>query len=262
VKTKILLSAILFLLFSVQVFGEGVARDRIVDNAGLLNVTEKTDLFNLIEYVVSTYNFDLVIVTEKSIGDASPETYADDFFDTNGYGIGSNRDGCLFLRVTGTKDYYFSTTGRGIKILNQTALNKLKSDVEDFLGKGAPYAAFHAFVLDWDQFLSLEAKGRNYNFFQQWNIVLLIIVWVFALIIGFAVVHSWRRGMNTAMSQAQAAAYVVSGSLNFTEKKESFLYSNTSKTPRSSGGGSSSLVKGAIRTGSSGMRHGGGGGRR
>jgi uncharacterized protein len=252
----------LFLLFSVQVFSEGVARDRIVDNAGLLNVTEKTDLFNLIEYVVSEYNFDLVIVTEKSIGDASPEAYADDFFDNNGYGIGDNRDGCIFLRVTGTKDYWFSTSGRGNKIINSYAGQKLESDVGNFLGKGDPYAAFRAFVLDWDQFLGLEAKGRSYNFFQQWNIVLLIIVWIFALVIGFAVVHSWRRGMNTAMSQAQAAAYVVSGSLNFTEKKESFLYSNTSKTPRSSGGGSSSLVKGALHAGSSGMRHGGRGGRR
>jgi uncharacterized protein len=99
-KKKLLLLPILFLFFSVQVFG----LDRIVDNAGLLSVSEKNDLINLINTIAAAYNFDLVIVTETSIGNKSPMEYADDFFDYNGYGLGSNRDGCIFLRVMGSRD--------------------------------------------------------------------------------------------------------------------------------------------------------------
>jgi uncharacterized protein len=265
VKTKILLIPILFLLFSVLVSGEGFATglgpDRVVDNAGLLNASQRNDLINLTDAIASAYHFDLVIVTETDIGNISPGDYANDFFDDNGYGIGDSRDGCLFLRVTGSRDFWFSTSGRGIKVLNSFAGQKLESDTGKYLGEGNPYAAFRAFILDWDQFLSLEAKGRSYNFFYQWNLVIMIIVWLLALGIGFAVVSFWKRDMNTALLQTQAAGYVVPGSLNFTVKKESFLYSSTNKVKKNTSSGSS-LVKGALSAGSSGMRHGGRGGRR
>jgi uncharacterized membrane protein YgcG len=161
----------------------------------------------------------------------------------------------------GTRDYWFSTPGRGKKILNSTAFRKLESDTGKYLGEDNYYAAFSIFIQDWDKFLGLEAKGRSYNFFYQWNIVLMIIVWLVAIGIGFAIVYIWKRGMNTAMAQTQAAAYVVPGSLNFSSKKDSLIFSKTTKIKKSSGG-SSSALSGALRAGSSGLRHGGRGGRR
>jgi uncharacterized protein len=253
VKTKLLLLPIVLLLFSVQVF----AGDHIVDNAELLSASEKAELIKLMDTIATAYKFDLVIVTETDIGNTSPSVYANDFFDNNGYGA----DGCLFLRVMGTRDYWFSTSGRGIKILNTFAADKLESDTVKFFDGDNYYAAFGAFIQAWDKFLSLEAKGRSYNFFSQWHIVLMIISWLIAIVIGCVVVYIWKRGMNTAKLQTQAAAYVVSGSLNFTSKKESLLFSKTNKIPRSSGGSSSSLG-GALRAGSSGTMHGGRGGRR
>jgi uncharacterized protein len=253
VKTKLLLLPIVLLLFSIQVF----AGDRIVDNAELLGASEKTELIKLMDTIATAYKFDLVIVTETDIGNTSPSVYANDFFDKNGYGT----DGCLFLRVMGTRDYWFSTSGRGIKILNAYAGNKLESDTVKFFDSDNYYAAFGAFIQAWDKFLMLEAKGRSYNFFYQWHIVLMIIAWLIAIGIGCAIVYIWKRGMNTAMPQTQAAAYVVSGSLNFTSKKESLLYSKTNKVKRSSGGSSSSLA-GSLLSGSSGRKHGGRGGRR
>jgi uncharacterized protein len=251
-KTKLLLLPIMILFFSVPVF----ALDRLVDNAELLSASEKGELIKLMDSIKTAYNFDLVIVTETSIGDTSPKVYANDFFDNNGYGT----DGCIFLRVMGTRDYWFSTSGSGIKILNTFASNKLESDTGKYLGEDNYYAAFSAFIQDWDKFLSLEAQGRSYNFFYQWNLVLVIIVWLIAIGIGFGVVYVWKRGMNTAMSQTQAAAYVVPGSLNFTSKKDSLLFSKTTKIKKSSGG--SSTGSAALRSLSSGMKHGGRGGRR
>jgi hypothetical protein len=68
--------------------------------------------------------------------------------------------------------------------------------------------------------------------------------------------------MNTALPKTQAAAYVVSGSLNFTAKKDSFLHSKTDKV-RLQSQQAASLVKGGARIiSSSGRSHGGGGGRR
>jgi uncharacterized protein len=256
-KTKLLTLSIMFLFFSYHAFSEGFVTDRVADNAGLLSASEKEDLDRLTSSIAATYNFDLVIVTETDIGDTSPGGYAAEFYDNNGYGP----NGCLFLQVTGSEDYYFSTAGRGITVLNQYAYQKLESDTVKRLGEDNSYAAFLAFVQDWDKFLSLEAKGRSYNFVYQWNIVLLIIAWLIALVIAFIIVSTWNRGMNTALPKTQAAAYVVSDSLNFTVKKDSFLHSKTDKV-RLQSQQAASLVKGGARIiSSSGRSHGGGGGK-
>jgi uncharacterized membrane protein YgcG len=206
------------------------ARENIIDNAGLLNQQEKANLSQLIASAASAYNFDLVIVTVKNIDGSNPGEYADGFFKRNGYGLGQNRDGCLFLLVTESHDYLFCPSGRGIKILNPTAEDKLEGNVVKPLKEGDFFGAFRTFLLDWDEFLALDAKGRSYNFFHQWNLVLVIIAWVLSIVIGFSVVQVWKKGMDTVLPQNQAAAYMVPGSLVFNEKKDSFLYSRVSKT--------------------------------
>ena len=255
IKLLIVSLPLLFIFLAAPLIGQ----ERIVDNAGLLNAGEIEKLKSLADSLAAAYDFDLVIVTEKSIGSKKPMDFADDFFDYNGYGLGTDRDGCLFLQVTGKREYWFSTSGRGIKILNQTAGDKLEADVVKFLKEDKPYEAYLAYLLAWEQFLELDAKGRSYNFFHQWNLVLVSIVWLVALAIGFIVVKVWQNGMNTALPQSHAAGYVVPNSLAIKEKKDNFLYSRVIRTRRqkqsSSGGG------GGVHRSSSGRSHGGRGGR-
>jgi len=260
-KTKVIKFCLLFLIvFCVTPAFASVynLQTRIIDNAGLLNQQEKTNLMGLIASAALNYNFDLVIVTEKNISASSPMKYADDFFDNNGYGLGQDRDGCLFLLVTDSRDYWFSTSGSGIRILNSAAGDKLENSVVKSLEEGNLYEAFNAFLLDWENFLDLDAKGMSYNFFQQWNIVLVSIAWVIAFIIGLIIVQIWKSGMNSALAQTQAAAYVVPGSLEFNEKKDSFLFSTVTKTKLENQTSSSGQ---RVHTGSSGMGHGGRGGK-
>jgi len=247
----------LVLLFSllIFVFSGAFAQDRVIDNAGLLNPAEKARLMEMTASVAAVYNFDLVIVTEKNIGGQKPMDYADDFFDYNGYGLGEDHDGCLFLQVTGSRDYWFSTSGRGIKILNSSAFGKLEADVLKYHKDGYYYEAYRTFILVWEEFLSLEANGKSYNFFRRWNLVLVSGAWVFALMLGFVIVSFWKKSMNTALPKIQAAAYAVPGSLAFREKKDRFLYSTITKTKRQQSSGSGS------HRGSSGRSHGGGGGK-
>jgi uncharacterized protein len=253
-KKKLLLLALLVLCLPAFLFAQ-----RVIDNAGLLNASEKAELENRLAVIASEYYFDLVIVTENNIGNTQAGDYADNFYDRGGYG----EDGALFLQVAGSyaedREYWFSTSGSGVKILNSTAYGKLESDVLKFLRNDDPAGAYRSFIDDWELFLSLDAKGgRSYNFFYKWNAVLVIIAWVLALLIGFLVVQSWKAQMNTALPQKQADPYVVSGSLAFTDKKESFLYSNVKKTKRessSSSSGTGSLIS------SSGRRHSGRGGK-
>jgi uncharacterized protein len=241
--------ALLILFLPAALF----AQSRVVDNAGVLSGGEIAELTELTETIAAYYNFDLVIVTEKEIS-ASPENYVDDFFDYNGYGLGEDRDGCLFLRVTGSRDYWFSTSGRGIKILNSTAFNKLESAVVPYLANDALAGAYRAFIYEWDTFLALDAKGRSYNFFYKNNTILVIIAWVLSLLIGLAVVLSWKKQMDTALVKEQADSFIIPGSLAFTKQEDRFLYSRVTKIARPK-----STSSGGVHRSSSGRRHGGGG---
>jgi len=240
-----------FLILSVPVFAE-----RVVDNAGILSDLEAENLRKLADSLAEKYNFDLVIVTERSIDYISPEDYARDFFYDNGYGLGNyNEDGCIFLRVTGTRDYYFQSFGRGIKILNETAFDKLVKDATNHLGYNRTGEAFKSFLYNWEEFLKLEAKGRNYNFFHQWHFASLAVVWLISIFLGYSFIRYWKKQMNTVLGQTHASAYMILNSLKFTEKKDRFLYSTTTKTRRQSQGSGS---RGGISGGISGGRSSGG----
>ena len=259
-KIKIAFLPFLFILPALPLFSQDGARNRIVDGAAVLKQAEKNRLVSRLDSIAAAYRIDLVIVTESGIGGADPMNYADDFFDNNGYGFGGGRDGCLFLLVTGTRNYWISTSGRAINILNSSALGKLESDAVKFLKEDNYYAAFNSFLENWERFLILEAKGRSYNFFYRWNIVLVTIGWLIALAIGFTVVQVWKSGMNTALIKTHAGSYMIPDSLNFTLKKDTFLYSVVTKTARQDDNSSSSSG-GGIHTSSSGRIHGGGGGK-
>jgi uncharacterized protein len=242
------------LLFAILA-GTAFTQERIVDNAGLLSDSEKEDLRRLTNAIYQDYSFDLVIVTEMDICNTSPMVYADDYFDYNGY----SQNGCLFLLVMGSREYWISTAGAGIEILNSYAYGKLEGDTVSFLSAGNYYEAYLTFIQDWELFLSLDRNYRSYNFFYEWNAVLVAVSWIIAFVIGLIVVHVWKTGMNTALPQKAAAAYVVPGSLVFRVKADNFLYSTVTRTRRQTE--TSSSGGGGIHTGSSGRSHGGGGGR-
>jgi len=70
------------------------------------------------------------------------------------------------------------------------------------------------------------------EFIKEWNLGLVLMAWVLSFIIGIIIVQLWKSGMNTVRPKDQAAAYIVTDSLMFREKKDRFLYSTVSKTIR------------------------------
>jgi len=246
-NTKLVIWPLLFLLLAAPLFpqtpAQERARERVVDNAGLLSSAERDSLSARIDAIADEYSFDLVIVTQNSISGGDAMIYADNFFDDNGYGLGGGRDGSLFLLVTETRDYGIARSGRGVGVLNSYAFNKLESGAVSYLRGDNYYAAFSSFLDNWERFLIMDSKGRSYNFFIRWNALLVIIGWLIAFTVGFIVVFVWKKGMNTALPKTQAASYVVSGSLAFDAKTDSLLYSDVKKIKRESQSTASSLSK-------------------
>ncbi|MDR1560450.1 MAG: TPM domain-containing protein, partial [Clostridiales bacterium] len=78
------LVAILFL--TSRAYASYDINERVYDGAGLLSAEQIGELKSAINNIIDEYNFDVVIVTVNSLDGKTPEAYADDYFDYNGFG--------------------------------------------------------------------------------------------------------------------------------------------------------------------------------
>lgn len=234
---------------------------RLVDNAKLLSEDEYSQLKEHIDTVSEKYTFDVVIVTEKSIGDKTPTEYADDFFDYNGYGEGDNHDGILFLLDMENRKWAISTTGAGIPYFTDYGQEKIMDDVKPYLSDGEYYDAFDTFVTMCDDYINTAITDEPYDVNNQPKTIIPIYYIIFGgvgvgALVGFIVVLVMKSKLKSVRMQPLASSYVKSGSFKLTEHSDLYLYRNISKTAKpkdndSSSGGSST------HTSSSGTSHGG-----
>lgn len=242
----------------------------VVDQAGLLTDHEESALSEKAASLRDTYQMDIVIVTNLSLGGKTPETYADDYYDTNGYGD----DGILFLLSMENRDWYISTCGSGIYALTDYGIQKLGSSILGDLGGGRYYEAFDAYLEGLAPYLDAFRAGDpidgradysngGYHGTREETVRYRKgPSWLLSLFIG-AVTAGVSLGimaysMNTKRRQPAAGTYMEAGSFHLSRNQDLFLYSRVSKTRRqesSSGGGSST------HRSSGGRSHGGGGGK-
>lgn len=241
----LLLATCLVLPLSV---GAESSQSRLSDGAGLLSAEEADQLEALLDKYSNELEFDIVVVTTNDLQGKSPDAYADDYFDDNGYGQGSDRDGALFLRyINGTaREIWISTRGEGIDALSDSDIQSIFDDMQPYIVSD-PYRAFEVYAQDvYDE----VEDNRAYD-----------VTWIFmGLIIGLAtgliVTGIMRSKLKSVRAQKYAGNYIKDGSMNITVARDIFLYRTISRTakPKESSGGGSSTHKS-----SSGSTHGGGG---
>lgn len=228
----------------------------IVDEAGYLMQSELAELSEELDKVREKYNFEVAIYTESDMTSGSAEASADDIYDYQGYGAGENDDGIMLYICSDTREYHFTTHGKGLEVFNSNGLIYLESKVLPYLSEDDYYGAFEAYIETSDELLQMAKDGKPYNK-KQYSTKYLIGVIAFCLIapllIAFWMMQRKLKKMKTAVSNNYAANYVKPGSMRIDTSRDMFLYSRTIKTKKSS---SSS----GTHTSSSGRTHGGRGG--
>ncbi len=261
---------------------------KIVDYADLLTPAEEEALEKTAQSIVDKYKIDVVIVTCYSLEGKTAEAYADDYFDYNGYGIGKDYSGSLFLLSMEYRDWAISTSGDSIYALTDYGIELLFESCKGYLSNDQYYRAFDVYLDQLDGFYRAYKDGNpidgyhnsdvdDYIIYDPNNsagtvhyrakpttgdmIRMVVISLVIGLAIGGIVLLAMRSKMNTFAPQSNATSYIPEGGFRFTEKKDTFLYSNVSKIRRdtsSSSGGSRSRGGGSSsHRSSSGRRHGG-----
>lgn len=247
---------------SVVIAGEHPAR--LVDVADLLSDEEEQLLTQKLDEVSERQQFDIVIVTANTLSGKSPMAYADDYYDYNGYGFGTDKDGALLLISMEDRDWWISTTGYGITALTDFGIEKLGDRmIDNGLSDGDYYEAFKTFVSDCDSYVTQAKNGSPvdvntykapFQFVKRIGISAVI-----GLIVSLIVGSSLKGKMTSVKAAKAAAEYTRPGSFYLRDQSDVFLYNQVSRTAKPqetrSGGGSST------HTSSSGTSHGGGGGK-
>ena len=237
------------------------------DYANLLTSEQFYDLCLRIRELTAQYQTDFVILTVESLDGKSPEQYANDFYDENNCGFGSNRDGILMLLAMNSRNYYFLTNGSATEKLAQAGgIAALEDKVVPHLSNGNYYTAFGAFLDTAAAIVSdpTSIPGASYNddfvyigfddvptaADRMQRIALFAVI---GLAIGLTTTLLMKRSMKTARAKHLAGDYVRPGSFHLTRKMDLYLYRTRTRVRVQSNNGSS----GGSRSG--GSRGGGGG---
>lgn len=252
-------SCILFTLLLLTLFLPAHAsfeNPSIVDEAGYLMQSEVASLSKELDKVREKYNFEVAIYTESDMTSSTAEASADDIYDYQGYGAGENDDGIMLYICSDTREYHFTTHGKGIEYFNSNGLAYLESKVVPYLSENDYYEAFEEYIETTDELLQMAKDGKPYNEKQysiKYLVGVILVCLIAPLLIAFWMMKRKLKKMKTAVENDYAANYVKPGSMRIDTSRDLFLYSRITKTerPKSSSG---------THVSSSGRTHGGRGG--
>ncbi len=239
-----------------------VSKDYVVDNADLLTQTEENELSEKLQDISDELQFDVVVVTTNSIGSKTATEYADDYFDYNGYGRGSNNDGALFLVDMGDRKWAISTSGYGIEAIVDSALDDMEEEIVPYLKSGDYDGAFNEFAdLTYD-IVNNAKNGKSYSNSttsttkNHKNIgTNLIVAFSIGAGISLIIILVYRSKLKPVKLQKEAKEYIVPGSFNLRRSDDVFLYFNITKVPIPKNNDSDD--SGSFHSSSSGSSHGG-----
>lgn len=260
--TLFIISVLLIVLSSVSVIAEA---DRVADGAMLLTADEAQALRTKLNEISNQYQCDVAIVTTDS-EDIDSEydamVYADDFFDYNGYGIGSGRDGIILLVSIndGNRFYWFSAHGYGSTAFSDNDTENMGEQIVPYLKDGDYYSAFVRYAEmaeDLLEYARTNAVSEEiYSKKSAFDISRLLIAFVAGVVIAFIATWVMRGKLKTVRMQSGAGDYVRNGSMNITNSRDTFLYSHVNKTaiPQDDSSNDSSHISssGSTHTGSGG----------
>lgn len=252
-KLKYLL--IVFLMFTfmnnINAFDTSL---KVYDYAQILTQSEEAELKKAANLYIANHNMDMVLVTVKHHNKTNTMNYADDFYDYNGFGIGSNYDGVLFVIdfTFGYTDIWMSTTGKAISVYTDSRIDSILDEVAAKKNSGY-YEMFNAFIEKSDYYAKQGIPTYSSTYDDSPNLSMLLIIPFIVATIIIIILIAKNKMVKLATT---AGAYLVKDSVVINKRSDRFVTTHTTSVrinDSSSSGGSST------HRSSSGRSYGGGG---
>lgn len=238
---------------------------RVTDAASVLSAEELESLNARADEVSEAYGCDVAVAFVSGTEGMSAQSYADDFYDYNGFGYGSDDSGILLLVDVTGRSYAVTTYGYGIYAFTDAGQSYMDEKYVPLLSAGDWAGAAESFVSVSAELLQTARNGSPYDvgsmprgsFSPVWIIADIIAGLLFA----FIPVNVMKRRLKTVETQRDAGNYVIAEDVSAVRRGDRFLYRTVNRTPHprhedgGHGGGSRMHVS------SSGRSHGGHSGR-
>ena len=122
------------------------AEIKVYDFASLFSLNEIEALQEETTSLAEKYEMDIGIVTTDDAQGKSAMDYADDFYDENDFGYGTNADGLLLLIDMDNREIYISTCGKGISYFTDLRISQMLDSLYNFVSSGNYYGAATDFL--------------------------------------------------------------------------------------------------------------------
>ena len=233
--------------------------DTVYDEYGILTDSEEEEIAELLEEVGDTYDVELVVVFLPEISGDSAE-YAEDLYDTMGFGYGSGHDGVLLMVSFSPREYQILVNGYAAEAIGVYAHENIIRNVGACLSDRDYADACRVFARECDYYLDAHVNGfateatqstakRDRGEFSAVSTLLSSLV--IGFVAGIIVVIILAGQLKSVKKQYQAKDYVRHGSMHLTQRSDTFLYRNVSRVKRDSGSSSSgSRSRSSSRSGS------------
>lgn len=262
---KRIMTTMLIIVSIVMTMSSGIimatSETHIYDTAGYMSSTEQAQLNARIDSLIAEYQIDIVVATvEKMSGTTS--NYADNVYDENEHGIGTERDGLLLLIVglnqgSGNRDVYLLTQSKGMYVFTDARRESMFDDIIPHLVALDVYKGCEIFLDDFEYYVNNQASSEevsaNISVANRDDVMEMGWFYLVPLIISIVVVVMLYKQLGKVKEKTEAMNYVDRSSLKINRSRDTYLYKNVTKVRIESNSGGS-------RGGGGGSR--GGGGRR
>lgn len=234
-----------FLSVTMPLFVFAKNNPQICDYANLLTEDQKNILLNDINSIKSSYEFDVVLVTTNSLNGKSAQKFAEDFYTSGNYGVGSEKSGILFLVAMNDREYWTLTHGYGIYSFTDYSINYINSKTAKKLSDGKYFEAFKEYLETAESFLKESKTNKPYDTNHTIKttknyVIAFVVTFAISAAIAFLIAHFIKKGMKVKNHKSKADEYIKNGSFNLTNSSDLFLYSNIITQAKSDNNDSSS----------------------
>lgn len=268
---KILLSLMLALLLLPAA---ALADVQIVDDANVITQSNENRISEVIDAIEREHQIDIVVLVTYDVPDDYSdslyrvEAYADDYYDYNGYGMGDDYSGLIYLIDLNNRVQWISTHGVLEKYMGDNEIDRILDASEshvryDQYGSGALAAV--------EEVGEIMAEARRKGYFEYdengqrssgLKNPLLTTEVLIAAGAGIGVAAIFFAIVNGSYNlKGSTYSYNLSKNANFRllADEERYLRQVVTRTARSSGSSGGSGRSGGSHRSSSGRSHGGGG---
>ena len=246
-----------FFIFCPGAMAAAQNETRVFDQGNLLAPSAVADLENRAADFRQRYRMDLVILTTTDTRGKTSRAFADDFYDDNDFGSGSDKSGLLLLIDMDNRQAYISTSGRAIATFTDYRIERILDAQFPKLKSGDYYNAFLSGIgatsgmIEQDLQRGSSSSAFGLSFWEQIGLSALIGL-VAGGIVTAIVSFRYRKDFLPAGINDR-----LEGNLNLTARDDVLVDTRITtrkiEKDRDSGGGSST------HSSSSGRTHGGGG---